>query len=131
MENIENLLEECDTLAGFEVWDRRLRAPAHQQGREAFVSVRVDGVIGIDKTAYEMFGSPSAVQLLFDPKLRRIGLRPVERDAERAVHSSYYFIEPATRIIPARRFCEHYGIPLAESRRYTPGFVDGVLVIDL
>jgi hypothetical protein len=28
-------------------------------------------------------------------------------------------------------FLEHYGVPLAETRRYTPHVIDRVLVIDL
>ncbi len=125
------LPQEAVTLEGFEAWDRRLRAPAHQEGRNAFVSVRSDGTIGINKVAYEMLGSPDAVQLMFDPKLRRIGLKPVERDTDRAVHSSYYLLNRAQHLLPARRFCEHYGVPLGETRRYTPKLIDGVLVIAL
>lgn len=78
-----------------------------------------------------MFGSPDMVQLLFDSKLRRVGVKPVERDADRAVYSSYYFLDRDQKVISVRRFCEHYGIPLTESRRYTPKLIDGVLVVDL
>lgn len=125
------LPRETKTLEGFEAWDRRLRAPAHQQDRAAFVAIWADGTIGINKAAYEMFDSPSAVQLMFDPKLRRIGLKPVERDADRGVHSSYYFLDGGPKVVPARKVCEHYGVPLGETRRYTPKLIDGVLIVDL
>lgn len=126
-----DLPQETTTLEGFEAWDRRLRAPANQKGRVAFMSIRADGTIGINKAAYEMLASPSAVQLMFDPKLRRVGLKPVERDHERAAYSSYYLLDRASDVLPCRRFCEHYGIPLGETKRYTPKVIDGVLVVDL
>lgn len=125
------LPRETKSLGGFEAWDRRLRAPAHQQDRAAFVSLWADGTINISKAAYEMFDSPDTVQLLFDPKLRRVGLKPVERDADRAAYSSCYFLDQGQKLIPARRFCEHYGIPLTETRRYRPKLIDGALVVDL
>jgi len=120
-------------LEGFEAWDRRRQAPARHEDRGAFVAVWADATISISNAAYELLGSPDTVQLLFDPRLRRIGIRPVERDAARAVYSSYFFLGGGGQnLIPARRFCEHYGVPVGETRRYTPKeVVDGVLVVDL
>ncbi len=125
------LPKETITLDGFEPWDRRRRAPAHQEGRDVFVSLRADGTIGISKAAYEMFGSPDTVQLLFDSRLRRIGLKPVDRDADRAVRSSCYFLDKSQALIPCKRFLEHYGVSTTDATRYTPKLIDGVLVVDL
>lgn len=126
------LPQETLTLEGFEAWDRRRRAPEHRENRPLFVSIRADGTICISKAAYEMFGSPEAVQLMFDPKLRRIGLKPVERDTgEASAGDSSYYLLGAGQLMPCKAFCEYYGVPLNETRRYTPKLVDGTLIIDL
>jgi hypothetical protein len=122
---------ETKTLGGFEAWDRRRRAPEHQENRPLFVSVRADGSICVSTAAYEMFDSPDTVQLMFDPKLRRIGLKPVERDTARGVHSSYFLLAGGGSVIQCRAFLEHYGVRVNETRRYTPKLIDGALIIDL
>jgi hypothetical protein len=71
---------ETATLEGFEVWDLSVQAPEHQEVQVAFVSVRAGGTIGLNRAAYQMLGRPEAVLLLFDPKRRRIGLKPTTRD---------------------------------------------------
>jgi hypothetical protein len=124
------LPKEAMTLDGFEAWDRRRRAPVHQEGREVFVSLRANSIIGISKAAHEMLGSPNAVQLLFDRKLRRIGMKPVDREAERVAHCPYYLLHGG-QTIQCKVFLEHYGVPLEETTRYTPKLIDGVLVVDL
>ncbi len=44
-------------LEGFELWDRTTQAPAHAPVKNAFVSVRVGGVIGMNRAAHKMWGS--------------------------------------------------------------------------
>jgi hypothetical protein len=41
-------------LYGFGTWDRTVKAPEHEEVKVAFVSVRVGGVVGLNKAAYTM-----------------------------------------------------------------------------
>ncbi len=45
-------------LEGFELWDRTVHAPEHKEVKVAFVSVRVGGVIGLNRAAFKMWGEP-------------------------------------------------------------------------
>lgn len=118
-----------ESLEGFEGWDKRVQAPDHEEAYTAFVSLRVGGVIGINKSAYQMWGKPQAMRLMFDRERRRIGIAPTARDDPRGwVEES---VSHGGTSIPAKRFCEYYGIMPAETRRYTPKIIDGVLIVEL
>ena len=117
-----------DSLDGFEGWDKRVSAPDNQEVNTAFVSLRAGGVLGVNKAADQMFGKPSAVRLMFDPERRRIGIAPTDKNDPRG------WVDEWRRggfQIPAKRFCEHYGITPAQSTRYTPKVIEGVLIIEL
>ncbi len=66
-------------LEGFELWDRTVGAPEHKEVKVAFVSVRVGGLVGLNRAAWRMWGEPDACQVMYDPERRRIGLRPCSR----------------------------------------------------
>jgi hypothetical protein len=117
-----------DSLEGFEGWDKRVCAPEDHQVSTAFVSLRVGGVIGINKTTDQMWGKPDAARLMFDRERRRIGIAPASPDDPRAWRDLGRL---GGANINAKRFFEYYGIMPAETRRYTPKFIEGVLIIEL
>lgn len=113
-------------LEGFELWDRSVQAPEHQEVKTAFVSIRVGGTVGVNRKAYAMWGEPDACRVMFDPERRRIALKPVSRDDP----WSYELHDHA--VITCRKLFEYYGVEIAETRRYyDPKIIDGVLIVDL
>ncbi len=114
-------------LEGFEVWDRTVKAPAHKELNVAFVSVRVGGVIGMNKAAYRMWGEPEACQVMFDSERRRIALRPVSPEEKNS-----YEVYAGNVQIPCKMIFDYYEVEIKQSRRYhDPKVVDGVLIVDL
>jgi hypothetical protein len=115
-------------LEGFELWDRTVGAPEHKEVKVAFVSLRVGGVIGLNRAAYRMWGEPDACQVLFDPERRRIDLRPANPNEP----NSYELSVQGGVAIPCKSIFDYYGVEIKHSRRYhDPKVVDGVLVVDL
>ncbi len=104
-----------------------MSAPAGQEKKVAFVSVRIGGVVGLNKAAREMLGNPGAVRVMFDPKRKRLGLIPARADDERSHRFSY-----SQGQVSCKKLFEHYGISITESRRYHDlQTIDGILVVDL
>ncbi len=115
-------------LEGFEVWDKTVRAPKHREVKAAFVSVRVGGVVGMNKACYKMWGAPAACQAMFDPERRRIALRPVSPEEE----NSYELTPFGQLCVPCKSLFDFYGVQIVETRRYyDPKVIDGVLIVDL
>ncbi len=116
------------SLEGFEVWDRTVRAPEHREVKAAFVSVRVGGVIGLNKACYKMWGEPPACQAMFDPERRRIALRPVSPEEA----NSYGLSVHGDLSVPCKSLFDFYDVRIVETRRYyDPKVIDGVLIVDL
>jgi hypothetical protein len=113
-------------LEGFEVWDRTVQAPEHKEVKVAFVSVRVGGVIGLNRAAFKMWGEPDACQVMFDPERRRIALKPVDPKEENS-----YQLDRNPQI-SCKSLFDFYGAEITQARRYyDPKVIDGVLVVDL
>lgn len=118
----------ADGLEGFELWDRTVSAPEHMEIAAEFVSLRVGGVIGVNKAAYRMWGEPRACQVTFDPERRRIALRPCSPEEK----NSYDLHPCGQTVVSCRKLFDYYGIQIFEARRYyDPKVIDGVLVVDL
>jgi hypothetical protein len=115
-------------LEGFEVWDKTVRAPEHREAKVAFVSVRVGGVIGMNKACYKMWGEPEACQVMFDPERRRIAMRPVSPEEA----NSYGLSGHGNLSIPCKSLFDFYGVQIVAARRYyDPKVVDGILIVNL
>jgi hypothetical protein len=114
-------------LDGFQVWDRTVQAPEHAEFKVAFVSVRVGGVIGLNRAAWKMWGEPTACQVMYDPERRRIAFKPVDPSEE----NSYPLDRHGTGI-PCKSLFDYYGVEIKQTRRYhDPKVIDGVLIVDL
>ena len=116
-------------LDGFEVWDRYVQAPAGSGKKVAFVSVRVGGVVGLNKAAREMLGHCDAVRVMYDPKRLRLGIVPADPEARDSYQTPDWHWGTQ---LSCRRMFEFYGVEIAETRRcYDLEMVDGVLVANL
>jgi hypothetical protein len=83
----------------------------------------------MNRAAYRMWGEPEACQVLFDPKRRRLGLKPV-RAAE--TKNSSELNSHSQVQIACKKLFDYYGISIGEAWRYHDlKVIDGVLVIDL
>ncbi len=114
-------------LDGFEVWDRTVHAPTDKAVKDAFVSLRTGGMVGINLRCYAMWGKPDYCQVMFDPERRRLAFRPVPKDTPNS-----YWLGDAQKQVPLRNLFSYYGVEIVETRRYyDPKVVHGVLVVDL
>ena len=114
-------------LANFEVWDRKVSAPAGHGKSVAFVSVLVGGVVGLNRAARELFGPPAAVKVMFDPKNKRIGLIPSDPD-----DAASFKLGWGQGQVSCKKVFQYYGVEITESKRYRDfKILDGILVVDL
>jgi len=115
-------------LDGFEVWDRTVQAPAGQEKKMAFVSVRVGGVVGLNRGAREMLGPVRAVKVMYDPKHKRLGLVPTNPDDA----NSYQLRGRTGTQLSCQKLFEHYGLTYTEARRYHDlQMVDEIMVVNM
>jgi hypothetical protein len=110
----------------FEVF-RKGSGPRTTQPR---MTIQKGGTFSLNRAAYSALGGPEAVELLYDPASRIIGLRrasALERHAFpiRAVGRGNTFA------LSGRAFCTYYGIPTAEARRFYARPLGDVLTVDL
>ena len=118
--------DDLGELDGFEVWDRTVWAPAGQAERVAYVSVRVGGIVALNRAAAEMLGSPDAVKVMYDPKRHRLGIMPASANDPNSYYAS------TSPQLSCKRLFAYYGITITEARRYYDlRMVDGILVVDM
>ena len=110
----------------FETFTRR----ATPLAAEPRVAIQKRGTISLNRSAFEALGSPAAVELLFDKGEQVVGIRPVPPDVR---HSYPLRKQPSSfsYLIAGQAFCNYYGIPTGETRRYAATTIDDVLAIDL
>ncbi len=108
-----------------EIFDRQV-AP---KSRHPFVTIQAKGSIGINNTAYDLLGKPQAVELLYAPASRVLGLRPAPLTEPRA----YVLREQSVGswLVSGKAFTEHYAIDTTIARRYPAILKDGMLLVDL
>lgn len=98
---------------------------------EMHVSLNPKGEIVIGARAYEKFGKPKYVVLLFDKVNCLIGLSPASSRAT----NGYPLIAKGKwrhRTLRASRYCRHYGITVARTVAFNSPEIDeeGVLVLN-
>ncbi|MBP9663833.1 MAG: hypothetical protein KBD94_04380 [Pyrinomonadaceae bacterium] len=95
------------------------------------VSASPDGILRLNKRAFEVLGSPAALALLFDPQTATIGLRPTSPDMPNAYRTNYKEKEAGTRF-SCRTFFRANDIRLSSSISFpTARIEDGVLILEL
>jgi hypothetical protein len=112
----------------FETFTRRMVPLA----KAPYVTIQKRGTMSFNAAAHAALNSPEAIELLYDPEERIIGVRGVDSSAE---HAYPLRIMPGKHqsgfIVSGTAFTKYYGIPTDVSKRY-PAKMDGdVLCIDL
>lgn len=110
----------------FESFDRR-QIPAQTR---PIATLQRKGLLSLNQAAILALSEPEALELLYDPKARVVGLKPMpisENKAypvrqQRGTHSY---------MVSLTRLCNYYGIDTSTALRYAPTMMDGVLVIEL
>ena len=98
--------------------------------KEPQVTVQKRGTITFNAAAYGLLGSPAAVELLYDPDERLLGLRAVSARAPHAM-----FVRSSSRtangpwVVSAMAFVHHYGIDTTYSRRWVARLAGDTLIV--
>jgi hypothetical protein len=99
---------------------------------EPQVTIQKRGTMSLNKSAHVSIGSPDAVELLYDPAARIIGLRAIDNGVD---HS--YLVRASTRaasgpyVISAMAFFKFYDIDHSQTMRWPAHLDNDVLCIDL
>ena len=97
-------------------------------------TIQKRGLISLNHAAYEMVGSPEAVELLWDADRRVIGLRPASPtsvNAYPARSQSQAKPERGPFLVAGSLFTRYIGLDTSEAFRWVPTIEDGILCIDL
>jgi hypothetical protein len=100
--------------------------------REPWVTIQKRGTISLNRSAYEMVGSPVAVELLYDAESQIVGMRgcdPRDRDAMRVRSPTGKDTGPF--VVSAMAYLRFYEIRVDNSRRWLAYLEDQVLCVDL
>lgn len=100
-----------------------------------FVAIQRGGrVMTINRPAYEMLGSPEAVELLYSKKNRAIGIRQVSKKEPyarplRAQGRKGY--EPSNYLVAVQAFTKHYNIDASVAMRFPAEMQEDILTVPL
>jgi hypothetical protein len=111
----------------FEVYDRKNlnNSPAV---RRPIGTIRSNGALSINPSAFDLIERPESVELLFDPQNKVIGLRRSEEYHAYKVAS----MPGGWKAIATASMLEFYGVKIPESTRYEITFrSDGIARINL
>lgn len=115
----------------FERFDQRHIAIAGSP----FVTIQKGGrVMTINRAAYEMLGSPEAVELLYSKKDRVIGVRKVSKKEPYAFPlrgQGRKGQEPSNYLVAVQAFTKHYGIDTSVAMRYPAEIQQDTLTVSL
>jgi hypothetical protein len=97
---------------------------------EPSVTIQRRGNFGLNHPAFILADEPEAVELLYDPDEKIIGLRKVDPSEPYAFRVRK---QPKSRsyLFGAGSFLKHFGLQSDETRRYAPKMIDDVLTINL
>jgi hypothetical protein len=115
----------------FERFDQRHIAIAGSP----FVTIQKSGrVMTINRVAYEMLGSPEAVELLYSTKNRVIGIRKVSKKEPYAFPlraQGRKGRQPSNYLVAVQAFTKHYNIDTSVAMRYPAEMQEDILTITL
>jgi hypothetical protein len=115
----------------FERFDQRHIAIAGSP----FVTIQKSGrVMTINRVAYEMLGSPEAVELLYSTKNRVIGIRKVSKKEPYAFPlraQGRKGRQPSNYLVAVQAFTKHYNIDTSIAMRYPAEMQEDILTITL
>jgi hypothetical protein len=114
-------------VANFETFTKRMVPLA----KRPYITIQRRGTLSINRPAYDVLGAPEAVELLYDPERRIVGLRAVDAMAEHAYPVRGAGKSATSFLIAGTAFTKYYGITTDVSRRWPAEIDGGILVIDL
>lgn len=109
----------------FEVYDRK-NLNNTRIGRP-IGTLRSDGSLNLNPSAYELMERPESVELLFDPQNKVIGLR--ESDEYHAYKVAA--MPGGWKAVATTSMLKFYGVKISESTRYEITYRDGLTRINL
>jgi hypothetical protein len=112
---------------GFEVFNKR----AAGISKHPYVTMQRKGPFSFNQAAFELMGSPEAVELLYDKDKERVGFRSVAPDRPQAFPVRAQGKNSVTHIVAGQSFAKHYGLDASVARRYPVAMEDDILVVDL
>lgn len=114
---------------GFEVFSRST-AP---RPSVPMVTVQKRGLISLNRGAYELIGSPEAVELLWDAELKLVGIRPTDPKGVNAypARAQSKAGDKGPVLVAGQLFTRYIGLDTTDARRWKPEVRDGILCIDL
>jgi len=112
---------------GFEVFDKR----AAVASKHPYVTIQRRGPFSFNKAAYQLMGSPEAVEILYDRDTERIAFLPVSGESPRAFPMRAQGKNEATHMVSGQAFAKHYELDTSVARRYAVTMEDDMLVLDL
>jgi hypothetical protein len=98
------------------------------------ITVQRSGSLGISRAAYQLIGSPDAVEFFWDADRKMVGVGPSTRDALGSYpirHSGPDNSERGPVAASALAFTKHIGLDLTEAQRWVVELEDGMLVFDV
>lgn len=114
-------------MPNFETFTRRMVPLAN----DPTVTIQRRGTLSLNKSAQAALGDPDAVELLFDPEEKIIGLRPIDPRAPHAYPVRAQKQDFGPYLIAGMAFTKYYSIDTEASVRRI-AYMDGdVLCIDL
>jgi hypothetical protein len=118
----------CAVSPNFEVFTKRMVPMT----RQPFVTIQKRGTLSLNKAAQAALGEPEAVELLFDPVERILGLRPVDPKTQHAYPlRSQGGKEIGPYIVAGTAFTKYYNIDTSVSRRWVGVMEDGILTVNV
>jgi len=122
------IVDQAPGFSDFEVFKKRL-VPLKNS---PYVTIQRKGTMSMNLTAFQMLGSPRAVELMYSRERKVVGMRGVDPDTEHA-----YPIRAMNGdrngpfILSGTAFARYYDIDTSIARRYAPTMERGVLMVDL
>jgi hypothetical protein len=122
------LAERGGQMPNFEVFKKRMTRPSEQP----VVTIQKRGVFSINKAAHTAIGSPKAVELLYDPEERIVGIRGVDETVKHAYPlRTTQKTRDTTFMASGLAFTKYYGIATETTTRWDAYVEDDILCVDL
>jgi hypothetical protein len=110
----------------FETFRRQRTRPG-----EPSLTIQRKGVFSLNREAFEALGRPEAVELLYDPDERLIGVRNVDSSADHSYQVRGMGRRSATWLVSGTAFTNYYGIDTSVSTRRVARIENELLIVDL
>jgi hypothetical protein len=114
-------------------WEECRRLPKQSRWSKLHASMYPDGEIALTRFTHEELGAPDAYTLLYDRKLKIIGLRPANTIAASRAFPARRKGRHGSRRIRAWRLLRQYNIDLTSTVTFPRCEIDhtGTLILDL